>query len=154
MISVSFSNVQGKIIYTFINNISVWWNIIFFIHKISGRRVWKGVIRIRISKKNSQHNDVGLSYETLLIISHKGREDCRNKAKLTPLVNLYNATQFLVTEITWLTDLWCQNHGITDPMTSKSWNNRPMRSKSWNNINFWVYKHLKRHIWNYSYIVT
>ena len=36
---------------------------------------------------------------------------------------------------------WRQNHGITDPMTSKSWNNRPMTSKSWNNIKIFMLGH-------------
>jgi hypothetical protein len=48
---------------------------------------------------------------------------------------------WFVTEITCLTDLWRQNHGITDPMTSKSWNNRPMTSKSWNNIKIFMLDH-------------
>ena len=34
-----------------------------------------------------------------------------------------------------------RNPGITDPMTSKSWNNRPMTSKSWNNIKIFMLDH-------------
>ena len=32
-------------------------------------------------------------------------------------------------------------HVITDPMMSKSWNNRPMASKSWNNIKIFMLDH-------------